>query len=204
MSRSRKAITVHFEHEERLMRASRYASLGWHKPLHDAASRNAQRFALAINRRDREAGRALVAYLTQWLHAHTSVADRMMGAHLRNQCLQVGKLVFRGPAPNRRTRERGSMRRATPSTRWQRGRGFGGTGYRRASISRPPYNEVRYKNTIPRSRALRIPGPELSLTPAGVAGGMQSPLCRYASRSRSIRWYRWRNLMFPRTTTWRP
>ena len=34
-------------------------------------------------------------YLTGWLHNHTRVADRMMGAHLRNQRLCVGKLVFR-------------------------------------------------------------------------------------------------------------
>lgn len=64
LRRLSQTITVHFEHEERLMRASR-------KQLHGAASRKEQRFALAINRGDREAGRALVAYLTEWLHAHT-------------------------------------------------------------------------------------------------------------------------------------
>jgi hemerythrin len=91
----KQTIVGHFEHEERLMRASRYGSLQWHKQLHQAACRNVRRFALSIGRGDREAGRALVEYLADWLHDHTRVADRMMAAHLRNQCLQVGKLVFR-------------------------------------------------------------------------------------------------------------
>jgi hemerythrin-like metal-binding protein len=89
------AITGHFAHEERLMRASRYGSLRWHKGLHEAAGRNVQRYTRAIDRGDREAGRALVEYLTEWLRDHTRVADRMMSAHLRNQSLSVGKLVFR-------------------------------------------------------------------------------------------------------------
>jgi hemerythrin-like metal-binding protein len=88
-------IAGHFEHEERLMRASRYGSLRWHQQMHSAACRNVKRFALAIERGDREAGRAMVEYLTQWLPNHARVADRMMGAHLRNRQLSVGKLVFR-------------------------------------------------------------------------------------------------------------
>jgi hemerythrin-like metal-binding protein len=89
------AMVGHFEHEERLMRASRYGSLRWHKGLHEAAKRNVVRFEPAIGRGDREAGAALVEYLSDWLRNHTRVADRMMAAHLRNQCLGVGKLMFR-------------------------------------------------------------------------------------------------------------
>jgi len=88
-------IAGHFEHEERLMRASRYGSLRWHKGLHQAARQKVQRFAPAIEQGDREAGSGLVEYLTEWLRDHTRIADRMMAAHLRNQCLAVGKLVFR-------------------------------------------------------------------------------------------------------------
>jgi hemerythrin-like metal-binding protein len=88
-------IVGHFDHEERLMRASRYGSLRWHKALHEAARRNVEGFALAIESGDHEAGPALVEYLTDWLPAHARVADRMMGAHLRNECLGVGKLFFR-------------------------------------------------------------------------------------------------------------
>jgi hemerythrin-like metal-binding protein len=88
-------IVGHFEHEERLMRAARYGSLGWHKKLHEAAGRSVQRFATAIADGDREAGRALVEYVVEWLHDHTRTADRMMASYLRNACLSVGKLVFR-------------------------------------------------------------------------------------------------------------
>jgi len=88
-------IDGHFEHEERLMRASRYSSLRWHQGLHRAARRNLEQLTPAIERGDREAGDALVEYLMNWLRDHTRVADRMMASHLRNQCLSVGKLVFR-------------------------------------------------------------------------------------------------------------
>jgi hemerythrin-like metal-binding protein len=95
MERLTTTIVGHFEHEERLMRASRYGSHRWHTGLHEAAQQNVERFAPAIERGDREAGRALVEYLTEWLRDHARVADRMMCAHLRNECLGVGKLVFR-------------------------------------------------------------------------------------------------------------
>lgn len=88
-------IAGHFEHEERLMRASRYGSRRWHQGLHKAARQNLERLTPAIERGDREAGDALVEYLSNWLRDHTRMADRMMASHLRNQCLTVGKLVFR-------------------------------------------------------------------------------------------------------------
>jgi hemerythrin-like metal-binding protein len=95
LERLTSTIAGHCEHEERLMRASRYGSLRWHKKLHEAVGRNVQQFAAAIEGGDREAGRALVEYLADWLPDHARTADRMMAAHLRNACLGVGKLVFR-------------------------------------------------------------------------------------------------------------
>jgi hemerythrin len=89
------AIKDHFAHEQRLMHASRYPGLGWHKRQHYSARRNVRRFTLGIERGDRHAGLAMVEYLTAWLRNHTRVADRMMGSYLRNQRLNVGKLVFR-------------------------------------------------------------------------------------------------------------
>ena len=89
------AAADHFAHEERLMHASRYPGLRWHKRQHDAARRKAEEFAAAIEAGDKEAGLAMVEYLTGWLRDHTRVADRMMGAHLRNQARCVGKLTFR-------------------------------------------------------------------------------------------------------------
>src|SRR5271157_2983583 len=49
----------HFAHEERLMRASRYDALAWHKGQHDGARRQAKRFIKRIEAGDREAGAEL-------------------------------------------------------------------------------------------------------------------------------------------------
>ena len=87
-------LANHFAHEERLMRAARYGSIRWHKQQHDHAGRRVEKFVLAIEQGDPQAGLALVEYLTSWLHDHTRLADRMMGAFLRNQRRGV-KLTFR-------------------------------------------------------------------------------------------------------------
>jgi len=88
------SIVGHFAHEERLMNAARYGSLRWHKQAHNAARRRVGQFVLRIEQGDSAAGVELVDYLTSWLNDHTQVADRMMGAFLRNQrrCM---KLTFR-------------------------------------------------------------------------------------------------------------
>ena len=78
-------ILGHFAHEERLMRASRYGSIGWHKQSHDAARKRVGQFVLRIEQGDANAGLQLVEYLNHWLHEHTRLADRMMAAFLRNQ-----------------------------------------------------------------------------------------------------------------------
>ena len=76
------------------MRASRYGSMRWHKQQHDNASRRVGQFVLQIEQGDAEAGLALVDYLTSWLRDHTRLADRMMGAFLRNH-QRIAKLTFR-------------------------------------------------------------------------------------------------------------
>ena len=89
------ACTVeHFAHEERLMRASRYGSLRWHKQQHDTARSRVQQFVLRIEQGDTKAGLALIEYLKAWLRDHTRLADRMMGAFLRNR-QRVCRLTFR-------------------------------------------------------------------------------------------------------------
>jgi len=77
----------HFAHEERLMRASRYGSFAWHRRQHNAASKRVQWYVPRIEQGDTTAGLALVEFLTSWLRDHTRVADRMMGAFLRNRSL---------------------------------------------------------------------------------------------------------------------
>ena len=89
------SIAGHFAHEERLMRAARYASIRWHKQAHDHARRRVGEFVLRIEQGDSRAGLELVDYLTSWLNDHTRLADRMMGAFLRNQQRCMWKLTFR-------------------------------------------------------------------------------------------------------------
>ncbi|HUI57223.1 MAG TPA: hemerythrin family protein [Bryobacteraceae bacterium] len=83
----------HFAHEERLMRASRYGSFAWHKRQHDTARRRVQQLVPQIDQGDSAAGAALVEFLTSWLRDHTRLADRMLGAFLRNR--NLGKLTIR-------------------------------------------------------------------------------------------------------------
>lgn len=87
-------VVEHFAHEERLMRAARYESLRWHKQSHDAARRRVSQFAALIEKGDGAAGPALVEYLSGWLRDHTRLADRMLGAFLRNQRLALWKATF--------------------------------------------------------------------------------------------------------------
>lgn len=75
----------HFAHEEQLMRSSRYLSFEWHKQQHDTVRKRMRQYAPLIEAGDAEAGNALVEFLSHWLNDHTAVADRMMGAFLRNQ-----------------------------------------------------------------------------------------------------------------------
>jgi len=75
----------HFAHEERLMRGSRYLSFEWHKQQHDTVRKRLRRYVPLVENGDAEAGTELIEFLTHWLNDHTAVADRMMGAFLRNQ-----------------------------------------------------------------------------------------------------------------------
>ena len=74
----------HFVHEERLMQASRYASLEWHTGQHNTARRRVQEFAGRVEAGDPKAASQLLDYLAHWVRDHIAVADRMMGAHVRN------------------------------------------------------------------------------------------------------------------------
>lgn len=84
----------HFDHEERLMRAARYGSLRWHKKQHDLARRRVRQSVRRIEQGDTQAGNDLVAYLTAYLCNHTALADRMLGAFLRNERRGMLKMTF--------------------------------------------------------------------------------------------------------------
>jgi hemerythrin-like metal-binding protein len=77
-------VEDHFTHEERLMRAAKYAMFGWHKGLHDSLRKRATVYAGRIRAGDRKAGRELIDFTSRWLEDHMAVADKMMGAALRN------------------------------------------------------------------------------------------------------------------------
>jgi hemerythrin-like metal-binding protein len=74
----------HFRHEERLMRAIHYTSFDWHKRQHDAVRKKGKALAKRIAGGDSAAAGELLEFLSEWLRGHMSVADRMMGARLRN------------------------------------------------------------------------------------------------------------------------
>ena len=88
-------IVGHFAHEERLMRAARYSSMRWHKQQHDAVTKRVAVLVGRIEQGDTKAGLELVEYLKSWLHDHTRLSDRMLGAFLRNQQRFMCKMTFR-------------------------------------------------------------------------------------------------------------
>lgn len=78
------AAEQHFRHEERLMRAMHYSATDWHKSQHDAVRKRCKAYARQIYAGDTAAAGEMLKYLSGWLHDHMTVADRMMGASLRN------------------------------------------------------------------------------------------------------------------------
>lgn len=79
------ALEDHFQHEERLMRTAHYLSAAWHKSQHDAARKRVKAFAKRVEAGDKDAAGEMLHFLGPWMRDHVSVADRMMGASLRNQ-----------------------------------------------------------------------------------------------------------------------
>lgn len=75
------------------MRAARYSSMRWHKEQHDKARQRVEQFVIRIENGDSKAVSELTEYLTRWLHDHTRIADRMMGAFLRNE-RRIAKLTI--------------------------------------------------------------------------------------------------------------
>ena len=74
----------HFAHEERLMRAAAYPAYDWHRQQHDTLRKRARGFVAQWENGDHESAPMLLEFLAVWLKDHTGVADRMLGASLRN------------------------------------------------------------------------------------------------------------------------
>ena len=75
----------HLVHEEGLMRSTRYSGRAWHQQQHDTLRKRLRQFVPIVEDGDREAAVALIEFLSKWLKDHTALADRMLGAHLRNR-----------------------------------------------------------------------------------------------------------------------
>jgi hemerythrin len=75
----------HFAHEERLMRSFHYPIFEWHRLQHETVRKRLKHFVPLIENGDQDAPTLLVEFLHQWLTNHLGLADRMMGAFLRNQ-----------------------------------------------------------------------------------------------------------------------
>src|ERR1017187_6028407 len=75
----------HLLHEEGLMRSTRYDAYDWHRQQHDTLRKRLRQFVPLIEDGDRQAALTLIEFLSKWLKDHTALADRMLGAHLRNQ-----------------------------------------------------------------------------------------------------------------------
>jgi hemerythrin-like metal-binding protein len=74
----------HLRHEERLMRAMHYTAFAWHKRQHDTVRKKAKALTRRIEGGDANAAGELLEFLSIWLRDHMGLADRMMGAYLRN------------------------------------------------------------------------------------------------------------------------
>lgn len=78
------AADEHFSYEESLMRATQYSAKDWHQQQHDTVRKRIAQFVPRIEDGEGEAAILLLEFLSGWLHDHTGLTDRMLGAHLRN------------------------------------------------------------------------------------------------------------------------
>jgi hemerythrin len=74
----------HFSHEEREMREAGYSLYAWHRRQHHAARTRIRLLERRVRRGDRDAAIELLEFLSGWLSDHVRLADRMLGAYLRN------------------------------------------------------------------------------------------------------------------------
>jgi hemerythrin-like metal-binding protein len=78
------AADEHFRHEERLMKVVHYAAFNWHKRQHETVRKRIRQAIKDVEAGDADACLELIKFLDKWLVDHMTVADRMMGAFIRN------------------------------------------------------------------------------------------------------------------------
>lgn len=77
-------VAAHLSHEERQMRAAGYPLYAWHQRQHHTARSRLTALERRARRGDRDAALELLEFLSGWLNDHIRLADRMLGAYLRN------------------------------------------------------------------------------------------------------------------------
>ena len=77
-------IGSHLAHEEGLMRAAAYPSRDWHERQHQTARAKLAALNQSVAHGDHQETFEALEALAGWLRDHTSIADRMVGAYLRN------------------------------------------------------------------------------------------------------------------------
>jgi hemerythrin len=87
------AADEHFRHEERRMQAAHYGSYKWHKQQHDSVRKRAKTVLRKVAKGETGAALLLLDFISSWLKDHMAVADRMMGAYLRNYERQHTRLA---------------------------------------------------------------------------------------------------------------
>jgi len=78
-------MAAHFAHEERDMRASGYSLYEWHRRQHRAAHSRLALLEQQVRSFDRAGALEVLGAFCRWLDDHIRLADRMLGAHLRNR-----------------------------------------------------------------------------------------------------------------------
>jgi len=74
----------HFGHEERLMSNSAFWGAKWHTAQHGSALKHLRNALKAYEKGDGAKAERELKAMGSWLNDHTSIADRILGAFLRN------------------------------------------------------------------------------------------------------------------------
>jgi len=77
-------MDAHFGHEERMMGDSAFWGATWHKRQHGTARKHLRNASRADEKGDAAKAEREMTALGSWLNDHTSIADRILGAFLRN------------------------------------------------------------------------------------------------------------------------
>lgn len=77
-------VASHFRHEESLMREAGYPQTDWHQRQHATARAQLTTLVDSIRSGEQASIFESLEAIAKWMRDHTSIADRMAGAYLRN------------------------------------------------------------------------------------------------------------------------